>query len=772
MSGDSRTRYSVHDPVVSSDHRAFYEQVASELNTVVPICNQGKCRAIEISSTAAQRDQLIGLMKRAETFARRLLEVTTELFSDFYRAKAEFSRAIHLDTAYIKVNLVDRNLLERTCDVRWWALETSFAQCVVQAETIQSRLAALQRTLPDADEQLHGLLEDLAENLAGPDWRRALLQALPATGHGLDAAAAEAVEQARASLGDLDRAVALACRRLEDIRHSYTLYRDLVITDRAGHVLASSNPQRREQVLGLNIADEHWFSAALGLKDGDQYHAEDLSASRIESEPASLVYSTAIRRGSTVHGEAIGVMGIFFDFQGEARLILDDFMPRDEAGAILEGWYSLLTDRDDVVIASSDDFLFPVGQRVALPRAHRQLQDGQRASSDAVIAGREAVIYSAATDGYLDYPGLGWSSHLIADRRSIFATADSADEEQLLDREALMQSNLIPETNRRAFEAVQDDKFAIQRISLNGIIFASRLGRKGLSLGPVFDEITRTGDAVTQKMEHLLGEMAASEFQLIRQAMANSARQAIELIDRNLFERAADVRWWSTDEYFWSALMEPEQGAFERASERLAVINNSYAMYRNLVLADAQGRIVASSDQAQRETMAAIEVGTHEWFSEAMATRASTAFVVQDVARSALEPDQPLSLIYAGGIRARGARTGDAIGALGILFDWQTEADTILAACLPHDDAGEPVPGSLAVYSDRNGRIIESTDASILGEDTRLELPPQAEALAPGTACSSIITLAGREFLMGSARTRGYREYRGLRWLAHVLRPL
>jgi len=29
--------------------------------------------------------------------------------------------------------------------------------------------------------------------------------------------------------------------------------------------------------------------------------------------------------------------------------------------------------------------------------------------------------------------------------------------------------------------------------------------------------------------------------------LENFSKQAIDLIDRNLFERAADVRWWSTD---------------------------------------------------------------------------------------------------------------------------------------------------------------------------------------------------------------------------------
>ena len=128
--------FSIFSPVITVEHREFYERIVSELNGVFPICTQGKCTAVEVSDDATEQEQITDLMKRVESFSGELLEVTKQLFDQFYQAKEHFCRMIHGATAYLKINLMDRNLLERTCDVRWWALEMAFSECL---ETRDSR---------------------------------------------------------------------------------------------------------------------------------------------------------------------------------------------------------------------------------------------------------------------------------------------------------------------------------------------------------------------------------------------------------------------------------------------------------------------------------------------------------------------------------------------------------------------------------------------------------------------------------------------------------
>lgn len=273
-------------------------------------------------------------------------------------------------------------------------------------------------------------------------------------------------------------------------------------------------------------------------------------------------------------------------------------------------------------------------------------------------------------------------------------------------------------------------------------------------------------------MEELLLEMASDEFAQNAEALETFSKSAIELIDRNLFERAADIRWWATDVYFWRALEDPTPENCEAACERLKVINNSYTMYRNLVLCDPNGRVIATSRTESRSELKQLDVSNEEWFLQAMRTNSSTQYGVADVAHSSLERHKEVSLIYSGGVRKQGAREGESIGVLGIMFDWDTEAKIILEACLQKDQNGEIIRGTQAFYTNRAGDIIESTDKEHFKVGVNLNLPDEHAQLAKGESHSGIFEKDGDRYLMGSSKTPGYREYEGLAWSAHVIRPI
>jgi len=771
-------RFSIFDPAIRFEHREFYERIVSELNGLLPVCNQGESTAVDISENATEQEQITELMKRVETFSGNLLEVTKKLFDQYYVAKEALHSSILATTAYNKINTLDRNLLERTCDVRWWALETAFSACLAAYDRGRDQFGELLDLLAEQPDRAG---DSPARTLAasGPFCRLlhpeglATLQARldewqaggGGPGHVLERMAALAQ-----TCRDLEAAIRNACDRLEDIRHSYTLYRDIVLATGDGHVIANANPRTRAAVLGLEVSGEHWFTSALETRNGTEYHAEDLGKSRIEAE-RSLVYSTAVRENSSETGRVTGALGVFFDFQGEAALILEEYMPRGSDGGSVEGSYSLFTDSRGEVIAATDPALMLGEVGRIIPRASRDLAAGERAVRYLVFSGVESAIFSARTNGYLDYRGLGWSSHVIVPKSFLFELAAPPDDIGITPEE-LMDSRIIPEINKQTYLRVQDDKESIQLISLNGIVFASKLGKRGGALGPIFNRITRTGDFVTSRMEDLLREMALGELELNLKALENLSKQAIDLVDRNLFERAADIRWWSTDEYFWSALENPAPDAFHRASDRLKVINGSYTMYRNIVLADDSGNIVACSRMELRNELSKINVSDQPWFQLGMRTCRSTEFAVQDVQKSSLERARERSLIYSGGVRRRGAREAESIGVLGTLFDWDTEAKKILATCLPLDSSGGSIAGSAAFYTNARGEVIETTDEESFPVGTSLELPPAVLRLEKGETTSAVFRSRGRSYLLGSSRTKGYREYAGLGWCAHVVRPI
>lgn len=789
--------FSIFDPSIRFEHREFYEKIVSELNGIFPVCNQGESTAVEISANPTEQEQITELMKRVENFSRELLDVTKKLFDQYYVAKEQLHASILHTTAYNKINTLDRNLLERTCDVRWWALETAFSNCIQfyeetrkEASDISRLLEGISEKSSDTDaetlektsqeisfsdrlERIKGGLEEFSA-LLKQNALEDFISEFKALTNCLDRTSTANVGKTLKSflkrLIELSSKIEFACCRLEDINNSYTLYRDLVIADSKGFIIANANSERRSAVLGISVREEAWFIKALNTKSGTEYFAQDIYQSKVE-EQLSLVYSTAVRENSDENGNVTGAMGVFFDFQGEAQIILEEYMPLDETGDILDGCYSMFTNSRGKIIASTDENILEVGESAHIPKKNRTLTDGGSMNSYLVFEGFDSAVFSARTDGYLDYRGLGWSSHVIIPKSHIFENSTDADIYDISAKE-LLNSRIIPDINKQTYRKVQDDKESIQLISLNGIVFASKLGKRGGALGPIFNQITKSGDYVTSRMEDLLKEMANAELQLNLKALENFSKQAIDLIDRNLFERSADIRWWATDEYFWKALLNPTEENCIKAGNRLKVINGSYTMYRNLVLSDANGNIRACSRTELKNELSKINVSDQLWFQMGMRTTLSSEYAVQDVADSNLEKNKVRSLIYSGGVRMNGEREGDSIGVLGILFDWDTEAKKILQTCLPKDRQGTIIDGSVAIYTDNRSEIIETTDTEGFPVGMKLDLPDQIFDLKAGNTVSGLLEYQEKRYIFGSSRAKGYREYEGLGWFAHVLRPI
>jgi hypothetical protein len=194
-------------------------------------------------------------------------------------------------------------------------------------------------------------------------------------------------------------------------------------------------------------------------------------------------------------------------------------------------------------------------------------------------------------------------------------------------------------------------------------------------------------------------------------------------------------------------------------------------MYRNLILANAKGEIVACSNAAQLQRLQSINVADHEWFINGIQTQDSTDFAVQDVQHSELEKHKNTSLVYAGGVRREGKRNAEAIGVLGVTFDWDTEARKMLRCCLPKNRDGNFIPGSAAFYTNCHDVIIETTDEENFPVGKTLELPESGAGPGAGESTSGFLHHNERKYIIGSSRTKGYREYQGLQWSAHVVRP-
>ena len=106
-------------------------------------------------------------------------------------------------------------------------------------------------------------------------------------------------------------------------------------------------------------------------------------------------------------------------------------------------------------------------------------------------------------------------------------------------------------------------------LALNALIEAKHAGDKGAGFSVVADEVRNISGEVEDLAKDLGSEIVVVETLMSRLAqqsqgarLTDLALNAVEIIDRNLYERTCDVRWWATD----SAVVDPGAGSVTRAS--------------------------------------------------------------------------------------------------------------------------------------------------------------------------------------------------------------
>lgn len=308
-------------------------------------------------------------------------------------------------------------------------------------------------------------------------------------------------------------------------------------------------------------------------------------------------------------------------------------------------------------------------------------------------------------------------------------------------------------------QAIQSITRQTRTLALNAAIEAARAGAHGLGFGIVAGEVKSVATEVQRLAEGMSLELARSFVSLraVGQRMAEDLRgerlvdlalNAIEIIDRNLYERTCDVRWWATDAAIVAALADPRPEHCRHASERLGVIIRAYTVYRDLWLADATGQVVAQAcpDQAPPPDVAAAA-----WFRAGMASRSGDDFVAMDVAACGPLGHAAVAT-YAAAVREGGRVDGRPIGVLGIHFDWGPQAMAVVRGV--RLTAAE-APRTRVLLVDAANRVIAASD----GQGLLTESFPLAHG---GAASGSYRDAEGR--VVAFHRTPGYETYAGLGW--------
>ncbi|MBL8448075.1 MAG: chemotaxis protein CheW [Zoogloeaceae bacterium] len=551
-----------------------------------------------------------------------------------------------------------------------------------------------------------------------------------------------AIAEAKRKLYDRDQQLDEPRRSLEarfaEYVAKYSVYSDIVLLNPEGDVVA-----RLDRRVGVDASQHPFVREALITQAAyvETFGPIDLLPT---GQPA-LVYAYRVTNG---RGKPAGVLALVFAFENEMAGIFGKLVPA--------GDWSVVTLLDDAgrVITSSDPDHIAVGTHLTpvLDAPWRVVR----------FRGQEYLAVSRRSLGYQGYPGPAWTGHVMLPLQQAFASDDAADLHQM-PRQVLeivtQHSNLFgPELKGIPTQAalIQRD---LNRSVWNGNVRhrASAAGRDSGFSKTLLWEISKTGQRTQDVFEQSIDNLQAT---VLWAELADSAFQAalaIDIMDRNLYERANDCRWWALTADFRDALGNRPREAGAHIAPILAAINDLYTVYTLLLVFDTGGRVVAVS-RPEGEAWVG-ETLSDDWTRAVLALPDAQGYAVSDFAATPLYGNRPT---YLYGAAIRGTQSTRVVGGVGIVFDAAPQFAAMLRDTLPKASDGAPAKACFAAFVTPTGQVIACSDDRLQPGQT-LPLPAERLDLAPGQSWSDVVDLNGQFYAVGARASSGYREFKGPR---------
>jgi len=550
--------------------------------------------------------------------------------------------------------------------------------------------------------------------------------------------------------------------RLAEIMKSYSVYYDLILCDTSGNCKATG--ESKFGLSGRALYDKIWFKTAMATENGTEYGFQTVHHSP-SIKDYTVAFSCKVHEGGDPQRKVIGVLAAVFKWREFAQRIVNETALTEEEKSktrvlLCDDSGNILADTKEKILQERLNFkekidLFKKEKGFTVEKKKDKLQ----------------LISHALSPGFEGYTSTEWHSLIIQDLEMKSCDTNynnSKDNDDSLDSVAELVANLAEETQKATGEINQIND-QTQVLSLNAAIEAAKVGDEGRGFGVIsgfLGDLSRNTADITnsmysktqEKISRLNEYLLTNSRQIKGDKLASLSLTNVDLIDRALYERTADVRWWATDQSLVKSLELKTDESRNFLITRLRTILQYYTVYEDLIVADNDGTVIANGSNSN---VLGSQVADSDWFQSVKKTTNGEEYGF-DLLKTKEARKEKIRLVFSCKIHKHGEISREVIGVLAIVFKWEQFAETIFNETPLNDSEKRNTSlfitdgkGNFLAHIDRNNGKIAKEDLLTLFKETKN---------------FDLISKDESTFLSGHASSVGYEGF-STGWHALIVQP-
>lgn len=565
-------------------------------------------------------------------------------------------------------------------------------------------------------------------------------------------------------------------KRLNEYRDKYTVYDEIIILDTDWNVVANLNKnneiiETKSTLLQKTIENDADYLESFEKTDLINF-----------TYKTPLLYSKKIINPET--WENLWALFLSFRFDDEMKRIFEKLTKKDDIKV------KILIDDNWFVLASSDETEIPTWIKI-------QTLENNEDFWIIRFAWRDYLASTKETNWYQWYNWLWWKGQTMISIDSAFRElennvlenidpeilswvlkqswifckdlGDIANQAEIIEKELkriiwnwqiissptkdeIIDSNEINnlditnENKEVIFKIVE--KFRDSVYNIHNEIFAK--------FKSILEKVSLTWETTSKTFKTSIDNLFETIISSNLSEVENASKLAIDIMDRNLYERANDCRWWALNSDIRAILSKEklEEFDFAKINEILEYINSLYTVYSRIFVYDKKWIVLNSSvlDKTDRSNIVwkTIEADS-QILNEVIKLNSSQDYCVTPFVNTSFYSWLP-TYIYHASIKDIKDESR-IVWWIWVVFDSWPEFWAMLKSSLPD------IKWSFWLFVDKNAKVISSTTPNYLIW-WKLDIDKKYFLLEEWKSKSDIILLNWNYYLMWITSSSWYREYK------------